>query len=151
MDMLSASRCRCSRGLRRTFNHEEHDGTRSRILFQFFVSFVSFVVIAGERTACPPVCGRLVRHGMDSPWRTRWRWAGRLLPVHPKRQAELRAQRKGILFFLKRFGLFPFVRGEHNSTSTKNENKKHDNSMVKKVNRPREQKEYVSPEMFNAT
>jgi hypothetical protein len=48
-----------------------------------------------------------------------WRWPGRLLPVHPKRQAEFRAPRKGILFFLKRFGLFPFVRGEHNPTSTK--------------------------------
>jgi hypothetical protein len=44
---------------------------------------------------------------------------GRLLPVHPKRQAELRAQRKGILFFLKRFGLFPFVRSEHKSNLNK--------------------------------
>jgi len=70
---------------------------------------------------------------------------GRLLPVSPKRQAEFRAQRKGILFFLKRFGLFPFVRSEHNPTSTKNENKKYDSSMLKKVNRPREQKEIYEP------
>src|SRR5438477_12365028 len=37
-----------------------------------------------------------------------------------QRQAGFRAQRKGILFFLKRFGFFPFVRSEHNPTSTKN-------------------------------
>jgi hypothetical protein len=29
------------------------------------------------------------------------------------------AQRKGILFFLKRFGRFPFVRGEHKSNRNK--------------------------------
>jgi hypothetical protein len=32
--MLSANRCRYSRGLRRIINNEEHKGTRSRILFQ---------------------------------------------------------------------------------------------------------------------
>lgn len=51
-------------------------------------------------------------------------------PAHPKRQAELRAQRRGILFFLKRFGFFPFVRSEQNPTSTKNENKKYDSSVL---------------------
>jgi hypothetical protein len=45
----------------------------------------------------------------------------------------------------KRFGLFPFVRSEHNPTSTKNENKKHGSSMLKKINRPREQKEIYEP------
>jgi len=44
--------------------------------------------------------------------------ARQLLRVHPKRQAELCAQRKGILFFLKRFGFFPFVGGEHINNPT---------------------------------
>jgi PHD/YefM family antitoxin component YafN of YafNO toxin-antitoxin module len=44
MDTWSANQHRYSRGLRRIVNHEEHEGTRSRMLF--LVSFVSFVVIA---------------------------------------------------------------------------------------------------------
>jgi hypothetical protein len=55
------------------------------------------------------------------------------------------ARRERILFFLKRFGFFPFVGSERNPTSTKNENQKYDNSMLKKVNRPREQKEIYEP------
>ena len=68
----------------------------------------------------------------------------------PKDKPNSARREKVFLIFLKRFGLFPFVRSEHKPTSTKNENKKCDSSMLKKVNRLREQKEYVSAEMFNA-
>ena len=48
-------------------------------------------------------------------------------------------------------GLKPSQRGVLNALlTTKNEKKKCDSSMLKKVNRLREQKEYVSAEMFNA-
>ncbi len=62
--MLSANQCRCFRGLRRIVNHEEHEGTRSRILFYPFVNFVSFVVISGERTRLP-ACVRAARPPRD--------------------------------------------------------------------------------------
>src|SRR5437667_9341692 len=54
----------------------------------------------------------------------------------PKDKPNSARREKGILFFLKRFGLFPFVRSEHNPTSTKNENEKYDNSTLKKINWP---------------
>jgi hypothetical protein len=61
---------------------------------------------AGEAPALQTIVEALLRALFEEGGHARWKSPGRLLPVRPKRQAELRAQRKGILFFSETVRIF---------------------------------------------